>query len=180
MYFTCGSIASCNSVGRGVDVLPPRPGPEASDIVIVRLEEEDVWDLLEALKARFQDVALDGGPLQIFREPIRYRLSLVRQADSLESGVTSSHCQRSAKLSKLLLGLYSYRGFIPALSVIHPCFLLWAFFLDFVQVFSFLRFPHPILVPALCISNSWRDSPSHHKTFAQKVHQLLPGGRSRS
>ena len=33
IYFTCGSIASCSSVGRAVFVLPPRPGPDARDIL---------------------------------------------------------------------------------------------------------------------------------------------------
>jgi hypothetical protein len=33
MYLTCASIASWSSVGRGVEELPPRPGPATSDIL---------------------------------------------------------------------------------------------------------------------------------------------------
>jgi hypothetical protein len=40
MYFTCGSIASCSSVGRE-EILPAaRPGPDTRDIVVVEIEKE--------------------------------------------------------------------------------------------------------------------------------------------
>jgi hypothetical protein len=40
MYFTCGSIASCSSVGRE-EVLPAaRPGPDTRDIVAVEVKKE--------------------------------------------------------------------------------------------------------------------------------------------
>jgi hypothetical protein len=39
MYFTCGSIASWSSVGRGVEALPPRPGPATRDIVLAGIKQ---------------------------------------------------------------------------------------------------------------------------------------------